>query len=111
MLKMSDAEPAKTELMRGQVNMKDRMLLERLVMLYYTIVEEFKPSRHLLYILQDFRGRFSFCPCGFFCPECLMMDVCYNGPSKGILNHIFYHSLLGTIYFRLKEKETEAIIL
>lgn len=92
--------------------MKNRMLLERLIMLYHTIAEDIQPSRHLLYILQDFRNKFNFCPCGFFCKECLMMEVRSQGSLRGILYHIFYHTPLGKIYWWVEgKKTTEGMIL
>ena len=59
-------------------------------------------SRHTEYIFQDFRNKFSFCPCGFFCKGCLMMEVRDRGVLKGIFYHILYHSFIGKIYYDWK---------
>jgi len=62
-------------------------------------------ARNTQYIFQDFRDKFSFCPCGFFCKACLMMEIRDRGALKGIFYHIVYHSFFGKIYFWWKFKQ------
>jgi hypothetical protein len=69
-------------------------------------------TRQHQYLMQDFRCKFSFCPCGFFCKECLMMEIHFQKPLRGILYHIFYHTLLGKIYWWIEGKKAmEGMIL
>jgi len=62
-------------------------------------------NRNTLYRLQDVRQKFSWCPCGFFCKDCLREMIDYEGMLRGIFWHIIFHTPLGKIYFQLELKK------
>jgi hypothetical protein len=42
--------------------------------------------------------RFSLCPCGFFCKDCLIISINREGILKGIFWHIVFHTPLGFLW-------------
>jgi hypothetical protein len=62
-------------------------------------------NRNTLYRLQVIRQKFSWCPCGFFCKDCLREMIHEQGPTKGILWHIIYHTIIGKIYYEWKYRQ------
>jgi len=59
-------------------------------------------TREKQYLILTIVNKFSFCPCGFFCKDCLMGEIYNKGPLKGIFCHIQYHSFIGKIYYEWK---------
>lgn len=59
-------------------------------------------TRENQYLIQTIINKFSFCPCGFFCKDCLIGEIRYEGALKGIFTYIKWHSFIGKIYYDWK---------